>query len=195
MKNKLLILVSGSVLAVAACAKHDNANSTMSSDTNMSMDNSADMNAGMNATAEAGPMTAQALANAAAASDKFEIETSKLASAQASSAAVKSFAAKMISAHTASTAKLKSTASGMSPAMTPDDSLSAEQQSTLDGLKTKKGADFDSAYAAAQVEGHQKTLDALKNYAASGDNATLKTFANGLIPTVTAHLNMAKGLK
>lgn len=203
MKNKLLILFSGSVLAVAACAKHDNSNSTMSSDTNMSMDNSADMNAGMNsgmnsgmnATAEAGPMTAQGFANAAAASDKFEIETSKLASAQASSAAVKSFAAKMISAHTASTAKLKSTASGMSPSMTPDDSLSAEQQSTLDSLKAKKGADFDSSYAAAQVDGHQKTLDALKNYAASGDNATLKAFANGLIPTVTAHLNMAKGLK
>jgi putative membrane protein len=83
----------------------------------------------------------------------------------------------------------------MSPAMTPDDTLTAEQQSTLDSLKGKTGADFDSAYAAAQVDAHQKTLDALKGYSAGGDNATLKTFADGLIPTVTAHLNMAKGLK
>lgn len=196
MKNKLLILVSGSVLAVAACAKHDEA-STNTTDMNVAMDNGmstnmgADMNSGMNATAEAGPMTAQGFANAAAASDKFEIESSKLASSSAKSTAVKSFATKMISAHTESTAKLKATKSGV----TPDDTLSAEQQSTLDSLKGKTGADFDTAYAAAQVDGHQRTLDALKSYSTSGDNATLKSFASGMIPTVTAHLNMAKGLK
>jgi putative membrane protein len=196
MKNKLLILVSGSVLAVSACAKHDE--STNTTDMNVAMDNgmAANMGADMNAGAEAAaPMTAQGFANAAAASDKFEVDSSKLAAGQASSAAVKSFADKMISAHTASTAKLKSLASGMNPAMTPDDTLSAEQQATLDSLKGKKGADFDSAYAAAQVDGHQKTLDALKAYAASADNATLKGFAENLVPTVTAHLNMAKGLK
>ena len=59
----------------------------------------------------------------------------------------------------------------------------------------QNGAAFDSAYASAQVDAHQKTLNALKGYAASGDNAQLKTFATGMIPTVTAHLNMAKGLK
>ena len=37
-------------------------------------------------------MTAQGFANAAAASDKFEIDSSKLAATAASSAAVKSFA-------------------------------------------------------------------------------------------------------
>jgi len=108
---------------------------------------------------------------------------------------VKSFAAKMISAHTASTAKLKATLSGMSPAITPDDTLSAAQQQALDSLKGLKGSEFDSAYASAQVNAHQMTLDALKGYSASGDNATLKTFASGLIPTVTANINIAKGLK
>jgi putative membrane protein len=141
------------------------------------------------------PTTAQGFVNAAAASDRFEIESSKLAAGSASSAAVKKFATQMISAHSASTAKLKSIVAGMSPAMTPDDTLSADQQQKLDSLKSLKGAAFDSAYASAQVNAHQMTLDMLKNYAASGDNAQLKTFANGMIPTVTAHLNMAKGLK
>ncbi len=191
MRMKLLILVSGSVLALTACNKNNEATTTNATDANMAMDN----NVETNMPAEAGPLTAQGFANAAAASDKFEIESSKLAAGSASSAAVKSFATKMISAHTASTAKLKSTAAGMSPALTPDDTLTAEQQSALDGLKGKTGADFDSAYAATQVDAHQKTLDALKGYSASGDNATLKSFADGLIPTVTAHLNMAKGLK
>jgi len=97
-------------------------------------------------------------------------------------------------AHTASTAKLKATLSGMSPAVTPDDTLTADQQATLDNLKTLNGTAFDSAYASAQVNAHQATLDALKNYSASGDTPQLKTFADGLIPTVTAHLNLAKGL-
>jgi putative membrane protein len=194
MKNRLLILVSGSVLALGACAKHDTttgANGNSASDANLTMDNMADANA----TAEAGPLTSQGFVNTAAASDKFEIESSKLAAGSANSAAVKSFATKMISAHTASTAKLKTTLAGMSPALTPDDTLTADQQQKLDSLKALHGADFDSAYAAAQVNAHQATLDALKGYAESGDNATLKTFASGMVPTVTAHLNMAKGLK
>lgn len=202
MTNKILILLAGTALALTACTKHDTANTAAGVDNATDMNGATDMNAtdntamsGNMAAPAASPMTAQGFANAAAASDHFEIESSKMAATQASSAKVKSFAKTMISAHTASTAKLKGIASAMSPAMTPDDTLTADQQAALDSLKGQNGAAFDSAYASAQVDGHQKTLDALKNYAASGDNAELKTFANGMIPTVTAHLNMAKGLK
>ena len=190
MTSRLLILVSGSVLAISACNKHDGA-ATNGADANLTMDNMAEANAA----AEAGPMTAQGFANAAAASDHFEIESSKLAATSGQSAAVKSFASKMVAAHEGSTAKLKGVLAGMSPAMTADDTLSAAQQQTLDSLKGQSGAAFDSAYAAAQVDAHQKALDALNGYAASGDNQALKDFASGLVPTVTAHLNMAKGLK
>ena len=148
-----------------------------------------------NSSAEASPLTSQGFANAAAASDRFEIESSKLAASSAQSAAVKSFAAKMITAHTASTAKLKAATAALSPAITPDDTLSSDQQQKLDNLKGLHGAAFDSAYASAQVEAHQAALDALNGYSASGDNATLKDLAKGMVPTVTAHLNMAKSLK
>ena len=195
MTSKLVIFLSGTVLALVACGKHEAATDNAANDVNMAAtDNSAMANADANAVAPS-PLTAQGFVNAAAASDNFEISSSKLAAAQASSAAVKKFATQMITAHTASTAKLKSTLAGMSPAITPDDTLTAEQQAALDGLKGTTGADFDSAYAAAQVDAHQKTLDALNNYAASGDNEALKTFAKGLVPTVTAHLNLARGLK
>ena len=201
MNSKLVIFVSGAVLALGACAKHDNSNDTAATDINVTdngaMGNMGDMNMSETNTAAVAPspLTAQGFVNAAAASDKFEIESSKLAASQASSASVKKFAEQMITAHTASTAKLKSTVSGMSPPLTPDDTLTAEQQATLDSLKGQNGAAFDTAYKQAQVDAHTKTLDALKNYAASGDNAALKAFASGLVPTVTAHLNMAQGLK
>nr|WP_237243577.1 DUF4142 domain-containing protein [Sphingomonas sp. LK11] len=38
-------------------------------------------------------------------------------------------------------------------------------------------------------------MDALRGYATTGDVPALKSFASELVPTVTAHLNMAKGLK
>ncbi len=191
MTNRLVIILSGTVLALAACGKHEAASDNAANDVNMAAtDNGAEMNA-----VAPSPMTAQGFANAAAASDHFEIESSKLAAGTAKSAAVKSFADKMISAHTASTAKLKGILGSMSPPMTADDTLSAEQQAALDSLKPLTGAEFDTAYAAAQVDAHQKTLDALNAYAASGDNAALKDFAKEMVPTVTAHLNLAKGLK
>jgi putative membrane protein len=190
MTNKVLIGLSASVLALAACGQTNNKPSD--ADVNVAMGNEA-LDNGTSATPL--PTSAQGFANLAAASDRFEIESSKLAQAAAHSAGVKDFAAKMITAHEASTDKLKATAGALSPPLNPDDILAASQQQDLDGLKNLDGADFDAAYAAAQVKAHQQALDALKDYVASGDTPALKDFANSLIPTVTEHLNMAKGLK
>lgn len=137
----------------------------------------------------------QAFANAAAASDAFEIQSSQLAQANSGSAAVKKFAAAMVKAHTDSTAKLNQAASSASPAIVPSPVLTAEQQQMLGALKAKTGADFDAAYIQAQTKAHQETLDKLKAYSTSGDVPVLKEFATKLIPIVTGHLNMAKGLK
>ena len=192
MKTSALLLLSGT-LVLAACGQKEQ---TANADANLALDNGLSDNGMMvNETTAAAPSTSQGFANAAAASDRFEIESSKLAETAGQSAAVKSFAAKMVSAHTASTAKLKSTAAELSPAITPDDTLSPDQQQKLDNLKGLRGTEFDTTYSAAQVEAHRKALDALNTYAASGDNPKLKEFASGMIPTVTAHLNMAKGLK
>jgi putative membrane protein len=141
------------------------------------------------------PTTAAEFVNAAAASDRFEIESSKLAQNSGSSAGVKSFAQQMITAHTASTAKLKSTVAGMSPPLTPNDALNAEQQALMASLQGKAGAELDVAYAGAQVTAHQKTLDLPNAYANGGDNPRLVEMAKAMIPVVTAHLNTAKGLK
>lgn len=137
----------------------------------------------------------QAFANAAAASDAFEIASSQIAQQQAGSSAIKKFADSMIKAHTGSTAKLKSAAAAASPAITPDPALTATQQQKLDELKSLDGTAFDRAYAKAQVEAHKETLEALKANAANQKvPQSLRTFAAELIPTVTAHLNMANAL-
>lgn len=197
MLNKTMVILSASALALAACGpKTETTNTT---DTSMTTNDAGTFDANttamtdMNTTAPA--TGGQVFANTAAASDAFEIATSKLALENSNSADVKKFANQMITAHTASTDKLKATTAGLNLPITPDPKLNAEQQTILDSLKTKKGADFDTAYIAGQRTGHQETLDMLKAYAATGDVPALKTLAQGLVPTVAAHLNMAKSLK
>ncbi|MEO5773213.1 MAG: DUF4142 domain-containing protein [Sphingomicrobium sp.] len=190
----LMVMLTGTVLCVSACNRSDNPDAAANQDVAMS-DNGVMGDNGMLAAPAALPTTAQGFADAAAASDKFEIESSQMAQASGQSAAVKSFAKQMISAHSATSAKLKAAVSAMSPPLAPNEMLNPDQQALLDGLKGKTGAEFDAAYASAQQTAHQKTLDALNNYASQGDSATLQSLAKGMIPTVTAHLNMAKGLK
>ena len=192
MTSKFLILLSVSALAVTGCGERDdtaddlNVDSNLAADANLAIDNNA---------VAAAPMSAQGFANTMAASDRFEVESSRLAAATSQSSAVKSFANQMITAHTESTAKLKAAAAGLTPPVTPNDTLTVDQQRMLDELKSKSAADFDTAYAAAQVSGHQAAQDALTAYAAGGDTPALQELAKGMVPTVTAHLNMAKGLK
>ena len=190
MQFKTFLLMAALPISLSACGRSDEGN--VATDLNNAAAGDVGLgNEGMSIASSG----AQDFTNKAAASDRFEIETSKLAAASASSAAIKEFALMMVTAHTDSTAKLKSTVAGDPSGITIDDALNAEQKSTLDDLKSKKGAEFDAAYAAAQVSGHDKTLTALKDYAAAGDNNALRAFAQELIPTVTEHLEKAKALK
>lgn len=190
MNKTLIVLFAGTALSISACKKNDV--DTVNQDVT-TIDNS--MANDMMAAPAALPTVAPDFVNAAAASDRFEIESSKLALAAGPSASVKAFAQKMVDGHTTSTAKLKSVIAGMTPALTPNDVLNPDQQALMAGLQGKTGAAFDTAYKDAQVTAHQKTLDALNAYASGGDNPQLQDFARGMIPTVAAHLNLAKGLK
>ena len=196
MTIKALFILSSASLALAACHKTDTTDASAMNGTATTAAATNDMMTS-NAVAPVAPaMSAgQTFANTAAASDAFEIETSKLALTNATKPVVKAFAQKMIDAHTESTAKLKAAAASATPAITPDATLSADQQQKLEALKAMTGEAFDHAYVADQSAGHQQTLDALRAYSASGNVPQLKAFATTLVPIVTAHLNMAKGLK
>jgi putative membrane protein len=195
MKVKLFATVATLALALGACGQKGAAAPEGAASDTAASDAAAagDMAPGATAT-PAAMMSGQDFANTAGASDAFEIASSKLAAANAQSAKVKAFAAQMIKAHTESTAKLKTAGASASPAITPDPTLKPEQQQDLDMLKGKTGAEFDTAYAAAQVKGHQQALALLNQYSAQGDVPQLKSFAGATAPIVTEHLSMAQGL-
>ena len=139
--------------------------------------------------------TGQEFADNAAKSDAFEIASAKLAKAKASSASIKSFAAMMIEDHTASTAKVKKAASEANPAITPDPTLTDDQNSKLADLGKLSGADFDKAYADQQVDAHQTALSLMTVYADKGEVASLKTAAGEIKPKVAAHLDKIKAIR
>lgn len=189
---------TASAIALAAClgacgtkASEDASMNAMANAQNI-LENAAEETGNFEASAV---VTGQDFANTAAASDMFEIESSKIAAKVTTSAAVKKFAQSMIEAHTSSTAKLKTAAGEASPAIKPNPTLPADLQAKLDALKDQKGAEFDAAYIREQTAAHEATLSALQLYAASGDVPSLKAFAAGLVPIVTGHLEMARELK
>ena len=107
MTGKTILLLSAATLAMTACApKADTAN-TSNTATTMNMSEMNGMAMGNDTAAKPAISQEQAFVNSAAASDAFELATSKLALDASQSAPVKAFANQMIKAHTASTAKLK----------------------------------------------------------------------------------------
>lgn len=131
----------------------------------------------------------------AAASDMFEIESSKIALERSTNPDVKAFASTMIAMHTRTTADLKTAIAGSGLTITPPATLPDDKMSALADLRSVGAGDFDKAYMDDQVDGHQATLDLMTRYAQDGDNATLKAAAAATAPLVQQHLDKARALR
>jgi len=130
----------------------------------------------------------------AAASDMFEIESSKLAVERSQDPATKTFAQQMITDHTKTSEELKALVSGGKvKAMLPT-AMSSAQQSMLDDLKKLNGDDFTKQYYSDQEDAHEDAVDLFKRYGDEGDNADLKAWAAKTRPALEHHLMMAKDM-
>ncbi len=191
--------VGALALGLGACNNNDSgvpANQSMNVADEPGVANMGAADTGMNgAGAVTDPTSDAGFATAAAASDMFEIQSSQKALATSKVPAVKAYAQMMITEHTASTAGLKTLVAGMNPPVTLPTTLPAEQQTLLDSLNGKTGAEFDRAYIAAQRTGHQATLTKVNGYVAAAQPGGLKDFASKLTGVVQKHLNMLDKIK
>jgi putative membrane protein len=120
-----------------------------------------------------------------------EVELSQLAASNSTNAAVKDFAAQMVTAHTANNAKLASIAQkeGISvPAETDADHVTLRNR-----LSMSKGADFDRIYVQAMRRDHQTMLHLLDG-SQNIQDPDLKSFIEETKPVVEHHLKMANEL-
>ncbi len=93
-------------------------------------------------------MTTKGFVAAAATSDMYEVEAGKIAQERGQSAAVKNFGAKMVTAHTETTDKLKAALASTHPDIAPPSRLDDRRQGMIDELRGAKDADFDGRYIA-----------------------------------------------
>ena len=136
---------------------------------------------GMTAT----PRAAPAFVAAAASSDLFEIESSRLALQRSRSPMVRMHAEMMIRDHTNMSTQLRTAAAsaglGVPTTMLP---MHAAMLNDL-----ARSANVDAAYRAQQIVSHQQALRLMERYARRGDVPQLRGVAAAAVPVVRGHLD------
>lgn len=196
MRLMLTAAVVSLAIATAACQKPaDNAaDANLANDMAMN-DAMAPLDTDMTNDMAMAPMMANDFASTIGGSDMYEIAAGKLAETMATTPALKKFGAMLVTDHTKSSAMLKTAAAAATAKVTLPTEVPIELKAKLDALKAATGADFDKLYVEQQKDGHQKALDALKSYATSGDQASLKKFATDATPVVQGHLDALNAMK
>lgn len=130
----------------------------------------------------------------AASSNQFEILSSQMALERASDQQVKSFAQMMIDDHTTAGTRMKEvlTAANLGTPLPADGELEDRHQEMLDTLEGNEGQDFQAAYVQMQTQAHQQAVQLFQQYAKSGDNAAVQTFAQETLPRLEQHLTMVQ---
>jgi putative membrane protein len=137
--------------------------------------------------------TLKGFAGEAATSDMYEVAAAKVALDRSKNADVRAFATEMVSAHTATSEKLKSLLASHKDVGLPS-AVDDRRQGMLDELRGAKAEDFDGRYISQQVYAHQEALLLMQGYAKSGDDKSVKAFAHQTEKAVQTHLNMAHKL-
>jgi len=197
-KLRLMIAPMSLALLIAGCdhKASDTVDSAKSSASDLASDTATSIsNAAADVKEAVTPTpTGAEFADKAAKSDAFEIAAAKLARAKAGLPEIKTFAAMMVTDHTSSTAKIKKAASAADPAITPNPSLTDDQNQKLADLDKLSGDDFDRKYVSQQIDAHEQALALMTLYADHGDVPSLKAAAGEIKPKVQMHLDAIKAI-
>jgi len=200
-RNAWLLMTAALALPLAACNNADDTTTTNMAAVANDVSQSAPVSGAQDTAAGAVGVASAVMTNkapdyvkAAAISDMYEIEASKMALQRSQSAPIKKFAQQMIDAHTATTKGLKAALGKSGLDVTPPAAMDNRRQGMLDNLRTASAQDFDKAYVDQQTAAHREALTLHKSYADDGDNAALKAFAADTAPKVQQHLDMIKML-
>jgi putative membrane protein len=122
-----------------------------------------------------------------------EIQMGKLALQKSSNEDVKKLASRIVADHTTANADLKTVAQAHQVSLPAAPSEEAQHMATT--LQAQDGAAFDSAWANAMVQDHQKAVASFSTEAGDADAADVKAFAKRTLPTLEAHLELARQLQ
>jgi putative membrane protein len=121
-------------------------------------------------------------------SGAVEVALARLAMTKASSPAVKAFATRMLTDHGKANDELAKLAKDQSITL-PDTTAAVNRASAK--LANVSGDEFDRAYMKMQLIGHQNSLTLFEHQSQHGTDATIKAWAQKMLPTLREHQKMA----
>jgi putative membrane protein len=120
----------------------------------------------------------------------LEIRLASVAAKRSTNSAVKQFAQRMITDHTAMGNEWTSLASRLRLATTS--ALDVNQQQVVSQLSSAPAADFDRQYMGTAVQFHQNAIGLLQNGSASAQSPEVRQLAAKGLPIVQQHLTLAQ---
>jgi putative membrane protein len=126
----------------------------------------------------------------AAAGGQMEVDLGRTAAKNAADKRVKEFGQRMAVDHGRADAELKQLAARKNvtlPAKPTDD-----QRGKVDDLSRLKGDEFDRAYMREMIDDHEHDVAKFREAAKEAKDPDVKSFAAKTLPTLEAHLRMAK---
>jgi putative membrane protein len=130
--------------------------------------------------------------NTVGAGGHAEVQFGQVAQNRSTRTEVRTFAAQMVSDHTAAGNELAALA--QSKQMTPPAEMDLNHKAKYDQLSKTYGREFDRVYIQGQVEDHTAVVNAFQNEITNGTDADVKAFAEKYLPTIQHHLEMARQL-
>jgi len=145
-------------------------------------------------TAKGTAMSDQKFVDLAAQIDMVEANLGQLAQSASSSQPVKDYGQMLATDHTKDFGQLFVVAHQANLNM-PDAIDAEHNKAMIDPFQKLKGTAFDHRYINEMVVGHTKAIAVFKKEAADADNATLKSYAEEVLPVLQKHLDGAKALE
>jgi putative membrane protein len=131
------------------------------------------------------PIAAEEFLNRAAAGNRFEIVTGRLAQERAESARIKALGEEFVRDHTRLLEKGAAVAAELG--ITVKDELTPKQARVVERLERLSGEDFDRAWVRAQLDAHREALALNLRGAIRGERPEIRELAQGALPVVTHH--------
>lgn len=126
----------------------------------------------------------------AASGGQMEVELGRIATKNAAAKRVKEFGQRMVTDHGKADAQLKQIAA--KKGVTLPAKPAEDHHAKMEELSRLKGEEFDRAYMQEMVDDHEHDVDAFREASKEAKDPDVKSFAAKTLPTLEAHLRMAK---
>ena len=122
----------------------------------------------------------------------FEIKSGQLALTKSQNELVRGYATRAVAEHTTEAQSLAKNRAEAGVSMAPDEDVRKIADDAMARLNSLQGAEFDTAFAAAQVRVQTAAVDQYGAYSQNGKSGPLRRYAQETLPKSQALLEYAK---